>query len=91
MSCYDTVEPLNNGHVEDENFVHCSEVVLSSEVATVKMNECLCVCVCVCVGLGGGGGGGGCSNTQLPQKHFMGVLSTTPEFGNTIRETERKD
>ena len=30
-------------------------------------------------------------NTQLPQKHFMGVLSTTPEFGNTIRETERKD
>ena len=31
------------------------------------------------------------SNTQLPQKHFMGVLSTTPEFGNTIRGTERKD
>ena len=45
MSCCNTVEPLNNGHVEDENFVHCSEVVLSSEVATVKMNECLCVCV----------------------------------------------
>ena len=55
MSCCNTVEPLNNGHVEDENFVHCSKVVLSSEVATVKMNECLCVCV----GLGGGGGGGG--------------------------------
>ena len=29
---YDTVEPLNNGHGRDEHFVHCSEVVLSSEV-----------------------------------------------------------
>ena len=27
-----TVEPLNNGHVGDEHFVHCSEVVHSSEV-----------------------------------------------------------
>ena len=27
-----TVEPLNNGHVGDEHFVHCSEVVPSSEV-----------------------------------------------------------
>ena len=65
MSCYDTVEPLNNGHVEDENFVHCSEVVLSSEVATVKMNECLCVCVCVCVCRVGGGGGGVATHSYL--------------------------
>ena len=27
-----TVEPLNSGHGEDEHFVHCSEVVPSSEV-----------------------------------------------------------
>ena len=27
-----TVEPPNNGHIGDENFVHCSEVVHSSEV-----------------------------------------------------------
>ena len=27
-----TVEPPNNGHVWDEHFVHCSEVVPSSEV-----------------------------------------------------------
>ena len=27
-----TVEPPNNGHVGDEHFVHCSEVVPSSEV-----------------------------------------------------------
>ena len=27
-----TVEPPNNGHVVDERFVHCSEVVPSSEV-----------------------------------------------------------
>ena len=27
-----TVEPLNNGHVGDEHFVHCSEVVPSLEV-----------------------------------------------------------
>ena len=27
-----TVEPLNNGHIGDEHFVHCSEVVPSSEV-----------------------------------------------------------
>ena len=27
-----TVEPLNNGHVGGEHFVHCSEVVPSSEV-----------------------------------------------------------
>ena len=27
-----TVEPLNNGHVGDEHFVHCSEDVPSSEV-----------------------------------------------------------
>ena len=26
------MEPLNNGHVGDERFVHCSEVVPSSEV-----------------------------------------------------------
>ena len=26
------MEPLNNGHVGDECFVHCSEVVHSSEV-----------------------------------------------------------
>ena len=26
------MEPLNNGHVGDEHFVHGSEVVLSSEV-----------------------------------------------------------
>ena len=26
------MEPLNNGHVGDEHFVHCSEVVPSSEV-----------------------------------------------------------
>ena len=30
--CMYTVEPLNNGHVGDEHFVHCSEVVPSSEV-----------------------------------------------------------
>ena len=29
---YTTVEPPNNGHVGDEHFVHCSEVVPSSEV-----------------------------------------------------------
>ena len=29
-----TVEPLNNGHVGDECFVHYSEVVPSSEVVT---------------------------------------------------------
>ena len=28
----DTVEPLNNGYIEDECFVHCSDVVPSSEV-----------------------------------------------------------
>ena len=28
----DTVDPPNNGHVGDEQFVHCSEVVPSSEV-----------------------------------------------------------
>ena len=27
-----TVEPLNNGHGGDEHFVHCSDVVPSSEV-----------------------------------------------------------
>ena len=27
-----TVEPPNNGHVGDEHFVHCLEVVPSSEV-----------------------------------------------------------
>ena len=27
-----TVEPLNNGHVGDEHFVHCSEVFPSLEV-----------------------------------------------------------
>ena len=27
-----TVEPLNYGHIGDECFVHCSEVVPSSEV-----------------------------------------------------------
>ena len=27
-----TVEPLNNGQVGDEHFVHCSDVVPSSEV-----------------------------------------------------------
>ena len=27
-----TAEPQNNGHVGDKNFVHCSEVVPSSEV-----------------------------------------------------------
>ena len=27
-----TVEPLNNGHIGDDHFVHCSEVVPSSEV-----------------------------------------------------------
>ena len=26
------MEPLNNGHVGDEHFVHCSEVAPSSEV-----------------------------------------------------------
>ena len=26
------MEPLNNGHIGDEQFVHCSEVVPSSEV-----------------------------------------------------------
>ena len=31
---YYSVEPLNNGHVGDERFVHYSEVVLSSEVLT---------------------------------------------------------
>ena len=29
-----TVEPLNNGHVGDECFVHFSEIVPSSEVLT---------------------------------------------------------
>ena len=30
--CIYTVEPLNNGHGGDEQFVHCSEVVPLSEV-----------------------------------------------------------
>ena len=30
-----TIEPLNNGHVGDDCFVHYSEVVPSSEVLTV--------------------------------------------------------
>ena len=30
--CVCTVKPPNNGHVGDECFVHCSEVVPSSEV-----------------------------------------------------------
>ena len=30
--CLNTVEPLSNGHVWDEHFVHCSEIVPSSEV-----------------------------------------------------------
>ena len=29
---YNTVEPPNNGHIGNECFVHCSEVVPSSEV-----------------------------------------------------------
>ena len=32
-----TVEPLNNGHVGDECFVHCSEVVPSSEVTCIQL------------------------------------------------------
>ena len=32
VSCQCAVEPLNNGHIGDEHFVHCSEVVPSSEV-----------------------------------------------------------
>ena len=32
-----TVEPPNNGHVGDECFVHCSEVVPSSEVTCIRM------------------------------------------------------
>ena len=32
LNCHNTVEPLNNGHGGDEHFVHCSEVVPSSEV-----------------------------------------------------------
>ena len=31
-----TVEPPNNGHGGDEHFVHCSEVVPSSEVLPVS-------------------------------------------------------
>ena len=31
-SKHNTVEPPNNGHSGDEHFVHCSEVVPSSEV-----------------------------------------------------------
>ena len=31
-ACMNTVEPLNNRHVGDEHFLHCSEVVPSSEV-----------------------------------------------------------
>ena len=27
-----TVEPLNDGHIGDEHYVHCSEIVPSSEV-----------------------------------------------------------
>ena len=30
--CDNTVEPPNNGHIGDKHFVHCSEVVPSSEV-----------------------------------------------------------
>ena len=30
--CIYTVEPLNNGHGGDEQFVHCSEVVPLSEI-----------------------------------------------------------
>ena len=32
MSDPNTVEPPNNGCIEDEHFVHCSEVVHSSEL-----------------------------------------------------------
>ena len=30
------MEPLNNGHVGDEHFVHCSEVVHSSGVSVIR-------------------------------------------------------
>ena len=32
MYCSSAVEPLSNGHVGDEHFFYCSEVVHSSEV-----------------------------------------------------------
>ena len=32
VGSYNTVEPPNNGQTGDEHFVHCSEVVPSSEV-----------------------------------------------------------
>ena len=43
------MEPPNNGHIGDEHFVHCSEVVTSSEVEMYGQY----------IGRGGGGGGGG--------------------------------
>ena len=32
---FNTVEPQNNGHIGDEHFVHCSEVVPSEEVDNI--------------------------------------------------------
>ena len=33
-----TAGPLNNGHIGDEHFVHCSEVVTSSEIEVYGQN-----------------------------------------------------
>ena len=38
-----TVEPPNNGHIGDEHFVHCSEVVPSSEVEIVYRQGVCCM------------------------------------------------
>ena len=67
-----TVEPPNNGHIGDEHFVHCSEVVPSLEVVmgqSVPIVRRLSTlqrvhywkfhCNSTTGGGGGGGGGGG--------------------------------
>ena len=43
-----TVEPPNNGHGGDEHFVHCSEVVPSSEVLPLSTIISL-VCESQCI------------------------------------------
>ena len=47
MNVY-TVEPPNNGHGGDEHFVHCSEVVPSSEVLPLSTIISL-VCESQCI------------------------------------------
>ena len=47
-----TVEPPNNGHVGDECFVHCSEVVPSLEVTVDLSIKCHYDLITYCSGVG---------------------------------------